>query len=83
MLGVDEEPVETGVRELFGNGGRVRVDEEADLRLSAQHLALEFLAGQLVSERSRGGERGNSADRSTGTGGDRGGLDDLASGHGG
>ena len=81
----DEEPVETGVRELFGNGGRVRVDEEADLRhaprltrgaaargvwrtweeptrcsewkhlrLSAQHLALEFLAGQLLRARRVG-----------------------------
>ena len=42
MLGVDEQPVVSAVRELFGDGGAVSVEEQAHLGLSGAELLFEF-----------------------------------------
>lgn len=48
MLGVDEEPVVAGVRELFGDGGGMGVKEEAEFRRAGAELRLEFGTGKCV-----------------------------------
>jgi hypothetical protein len=42
MLGVDEEPVVSAVRELFGDGGAVRVYKQSHLGCSGAKLLFEF-----------------------------------------
>ena len=46
VLCVDEQPVVSAERELFDDGRAVRVDEQAELRLSLAQLLLEFGATQ-------------------------------------
>ena len=45
MLGVDQQPVVTGVGELLGHGGAVGVQEKAHLGLAVAQLLLELGAG--------------------------------------
>ena len=42
MLGVDEKPVIAGVGKLFGDGGTVRVEEQAHLWIAGAELLFEF-----------------------------------------
>ena len=42
MLGVDQQPIVSGVRELLGDGWTVSVEEQAHFGLSGSQLLLEF-----------------------------------------
>src|SRR5258708_7833266 len=42
MLGIDQQPVVTAVRKLFGDSGAVSVEEQAHLGRSSTQLLLEF-----------------------------------------
>ncbi len=42
VLGVDQQPVVSAVRELLGDGGAVGVEEQAHLGLSGAELLFEF-----------------------------------------
>lgn len=48
VLGVDQKPVVAGVGELFGDGGGMGVQEEAEFRRAGAELRFEFRTGNCV-----------------------------------
>src|SRR5579863_4644255 len=46
MLGVDQQPIVSAVGQLFGDGGAVRVEEQAHLGLSGAQLFFEFRSAE-------------------------------------
>ena len=46
VLGIDEQPVVAAVRDLFGDGGAMRVEEQADLGRALMQLLFEFGTAQ-------------------------------------